>query len=408
MSPRRWLYLGGGAVALISVLAWAFAPRPVQVEAASVALGHFETAIEEDGKTRLHDQYVVSAPLAGLVRRIVLREGDRVSAGALVASMQPAQAPLLDERARREQQARLGAAQAQARAAAAALERADAASRRARHDARRTEQLAREGFVAPSRLESEQLAALAASKEYESAVAQRQIALHEVEQARAALEASGKSAGSGAANFALRSPIDGQVLRVVQSSEAVVALGAPLIELGDPRKLEVVAELLTTDAFLSRPGSDVRIDRWGGPVLRGRVKRVEPAAFTKISALGVEEQRVKVLIDILDAPEKSSALGVGYRVNVRILTSSRDNVLKVPVSAVFPLPGADAAKDGAMAVYAIQGDRARLRQVRLGARNDREAWVLEGLAKGNRVVVYPSTEVRDGVNIKVRDVGRQL
>lgn len=408
MIARRWLYVGGGTVALIAAIAWAFAPRPIQVEAASVTVGHFETAIEEDGKTRLHDQYVVSAPLAGLVRRIVLREGDPVAPGAVVASMQPAQAPLLDERARREQQARLGAAQAQVRAAIAAVERADIASRRAAHDARRTEQLAREGFVAPSRLESDQLAALAAKKEYDSALAQRQIALHEVEQARAALEASGRPAQYSSANFQLRSPIDGQVLRVVQASEAVVALGAPLLELGDPRKLEVVAELLTADALLSRPGSDVRIDRWGGPVLKGRVKRVEPAAFTKISALGVEEQRVRVLIDILDAAEKAAGLGVGYRVNVRILTSSKDNVLKVPVSAVFPLPSADAVKDGAMAVYAIEDGRAQLRRVRLGGRNDREAWVLEGLSKGTQVVVYPATEVRDGVSIKVRDVARPL
>ncbi len=408
MIARRWLYLGGGAVALIAALAWAFAPRPIQVEAASVTVGHFETAIEEDGKTRLHDQYVVSAPLAGLVHRIVLREGDPVAAGAVVASMQPAQAPLLDERARREQQARLGAAQAQVRAAIAALERAEMASRRAAQDARRTEQLASEGFVAPSRLESDQLAALSAQKEYDGALAQRQIALHDVEQVRAALDAGGRAAQYISANFKLRSPIDGQVLRVVQNSEAVVALGAPLLEIGDPRKLEVVAELLTADALLSRPGSDVRIDRWGGPSLKGRVKRVEPAAFTKISALGVEEQRVRVLIDILDAPEKTAGLGVGYRVNVRILTSSRDTVLKVPVSAVFPLPDTDAGKNGAMAVYAILGDRAQLRRVRLGGRNDREAWVLEGLAKGTQVVVYPATEVRDGVGIKVRDVARQL
>lgn len=408
MIARRWGYLGGGAVALIATLAWAFAPRPIQVEAASVTVGHFETAIEEDGKTRLHDQYLVSAPLAGLVRRIVLREGDPVAAGAVVASMQPAQAPLLDERARRQQQARLAAAQAQVRAAIAAVERAGIASDRAAHDARRTAQLAREGFVAPSRLESDQLAALAAEKEYDSAVAQRQIAVHEVEQARAALDASARPAQPGAANFQLRSPIAGRVLRVVQTSETVVALGAPLLELGDPRKLEVVAELLTADALLSRPGSEVRIDRWGGPALKGRVKRVEPAAFTKISALGVEEQRVRVLIDILETPERTEGLGVGYRVNVRILTASHDNVLKVPVSAVFPLPGADTGQDGAMAVYAIEGEHARLRPVRLGARNDREARVVDGLAKGTRVVIYPATEVRDGVRIEVRDVARQL
>lgn len=404
---RRWLYAGGGAVVLVAALAWAFAPRPVQVEAAAVTIGHFENAIEEDGKTRLPDQYVVSAPLAGLVRRIALREGDPVSAGAVVAAMQPAYAPLLDARARREQQARVAAAQAQVRAATAALERAGLASRRAADDAARSEQLARQGYVAPSRLESDQLAALAATKEHAAARAQRQIALHEVEQARAALEA-GAPARSSAPDFALRSPIDGQVLRVLQASEAVVALGTPLLELGDLRQLEVVAELLTADALLARPGSAVRIDRWGGTVLQGRVRKVEPAAFTKISALGVEEQRVKVLIEILDPPKAVAALGVGYRVNVRILTLSKEDVLKVPVSAVFPVPGAVAGGDGAMAVYAIEGGRAQLRPVRLGARNDREAWVLEGLNKGTRVVVYPAAEVRDGVSVRVREVARRL
>jgi HlyD family secretion protein len=406
MIARRWIYIAGSAAALVAVLAWAFAPRPIQVEAATVTVGQFETAVEEDGKTRLRDVYVVSAPLAGLVSRITLREGDPVAAGTVVAHMRPAYAPLLDERARREQQARLGAAQAQVGAAEAAFQRAMVALRRARSDEQRTEQLAREGFLSPSRLETDQLATLAAQKESDSALAQRHIAVHEVEQARAALEASANPAKYSAGDFALTSPIDGRVLRVVQASEAVVQLGAPLLELGDPRALEVVAELLTADALLSHPGSKVTIDRWGGPALQGRVRRVEPAAFTKISALGVEEQRVRVLIDIVDPAEKTAGLGVGYRVNVRILTSSMDKVRKVPVSAVFPVPGAGAG--GAMAVYAIDGGRARLRRVELGGRNDLEAWVVNGLAEGTRVVVYPSTEVRDGARVTVRDVARPL
>lgn len=408
MIARRWLYMGGTGAGLIAALAWAFAPRPIQVEAASVTVGHFETAVEEDGKTRLRDQYVVSAPLAGLVNRIALREGDQVAAGAVVATMRPAHAPLLDERSRREQQARLGAAQAQVRGAAAAVERAAIALRRAEHDFKRTEQLAGAGFVAPSRLESEQLAALAAKKEHESALSQRQIALYEVEQARAALDASGNPAKYSAGNFVLRAPIDGKVLRVAQSSEAVVALGAPLLELGDPRNIEVVAELLTADALRSRPGSQVRIDRWGGPTLQGRVRRIEPAAFTKISALGVEEQRVRVLIDLLEPPEKTQALGIAYRVNVRILTASADQVRKVPVSALFPLPGAGAGQAGQMAVYVIRDGHARLSRVSVGGRNDQEAWVTDGLAEGARVIVYPSAQVRDGADIAVRQVARQF
>lgn len=401
VARRRW-YLGAAGVALIALLAWALAPRPVQVEVASVTRGPFETAIEEDGKTRLRDQYVVSAPLAGLLARISLREGDPVAEGAVVANIRPSHAPLLDERTRREQQARLGAAQAQLGAAEAAEARAAVAWRQAQHDAGRSEQLARAGFVASSQLESAQLAALSAKKEYDSSAAQRQVARHDVEQARAALEMTADTRRPGS-DFAVRAPIAGRVMRVVQASEVVVALGAPLLELGNSHVQEVVAELLSADAVLSRPGSEVRIDRWGGPVLRGRVRLVEPQAFTKISALGVEEQRVRVLIDLLDTDPAAAALGVGYRVNVHIVTAHADQVRKVPVSALFPLPG---ERTDAMAVYVLRNGRAHLAPVALAGRNEREAWVRDGLAVGDRVIIYPSAEVHDGAAVRARDVGR--
>lgn len=309
MIARRWLYIAGAAAALAAAAIWAFAPRPLPVETAAAVTGRFETAVEDDGKTRLPDQYLVSAPLAGVVSRMTLREGDTVAAGAVVAQLRPAQAPLIDARTRRQQQARLAAAQAQVAAATAALERADLALRRAQHDSRRAEQLGKAGFVAASRLESEQLAAQVAQRERAGARAQRQIAMYDVEQARAALDA-GSAPDRTDAIVPLRAPVGGRVLRVIQSSEAVVALGTPLLEIGDPGQLEVVAELLTADALQARPGSPVRIDRWGGAPLAGRVRRVEPAAFTKISALGVEEQRVRVLIDILDAGAATAGLGV--------------------------------------------------------------------------------------------------
>lgn len=406
MIARRWLYIGGSVAALAAVMAWAFAPRPLAVETAAVTTGRFETAVEDDGKTRLVDQYLVSAPLAGLVSRIDLREGDPVAAGDVVAHLRPAYAPLLDERTRRQQQAQLGAAQAQVAAATAAVERANLALTRARHDYQRAEQLGQAGFVAPSRLESERVAAQAAQRELDSARAQRQVALHDVEQARAALDAGARPSSSASAVFRVRAPVGGRVLRVVQASEAVVPLGAPLIELGDPGRLEVVAELLTSDAIQASPGSPVRIDRWGGPPLRGRVRRIEPAAFTKISALGVEEQRVRILIDIVDADAAKAGLGVGYRVNARIITSSHDLVRKVPVSALFPLPGNSGADAAGLGVYLVRDSRAQLAPVRLGGRNEREAWVQQGLATGDQVIVYPSEEVRDGARVRVRDVAQ--
>ncbi len=407
MNKRQWITVGVATAGLAGALAWAFAPRPLQVEAAVVTVGPFEMAVEDDGKTRLRDLYLVSAPLAGLLGRITLREGDLVAAGAVVASMRAAQAPLRDERTRQEQLAQLGSAQAQVRAAAAARERAAITRRRADQDAQRSAQLARDRFVSPSILERDQAAALAAAQEHDAAVAQHQVALHGLEQARAALGAGGQGGPEAGTTVALRAPVAGRVLRVLQASEAVVPLGAPLIELGDPQQLEVVAELLSADALQARPGSAVRIDRWGGAPLAGRVRRIEPAAFTKISALGVEEQRVKVIIDLVAPPAEFGTLGVGYRVNVRVVTARQEKVRKVPVSALFPLPQAGAATEAAMAVYVVDNGRARLKPVQLGGRNDVEAWVQDGLAAGAQVIVYPAPQVRDGVAVAVRKVARQ-
>jgi HlyD family secretion protein len=246
---------------------------------------------------------------------------------------------------------------------------------------------------------------LAAQKELDAAGEEHHIAGHEVEQARAALVAVRSPERAGSRSFVLRAPTAGRVLRVVQTSEAVVALGTPLLELGDTRGLEVVAELLTADALQARLGAAVAIERWGGDeVLLGRVRRVEPAAFTKVSALGVEEQRVKVLIEITSPPEQWRALGDGFRVGVRIVTRALDDVVKVPVSAVFPLPDREGEPRGRMAVFTLDAGHARLVPVRVGARNAAEAWIEQGLAKGATVIVYPGSAVKDGASVKVRKV----
>jgi HlyD family secretion protein len=200
----------------------------------------------------------------------------------------------------------------------------------------------------------------------------------------------------------LRAPIGGRVLRVVQPSEAAVALGTPLLELGDTRQIEIVAELLTTDALKTPPGSRVVIERWGGEgLLDGRVRLIEPAGFTKVSALGVEEQRVRVLIDITSPPGRWEALGDGFRVGVRIVTLSLDDAIKVPVSAVFPMPEAE---NGGMAVFKVVDGRAQRVPVELVARNGTEAWMRSGLQVGDLVVVYPPTLVKDGVRVVARGV----
>jgi HlyD family secretion protein len=400
MQKRTWALIGAAAVGGALLLAWALAPRPVEVEVADVTSGPFEVTIDEEGKTRLTERYVVSAPLAGRLARITLREGDTVSADTVVATLTPVLSPLLDERTTRALNARIETAQASLQRAATRIERARVAQEQAQNDLKRTEQLAQQGFVAPTKLDDDRLDLLAAQKEVAASVEDQNVARHELAVARAALSASRSVSGTGGARpFAVRSPVSGRVLRVPQTSEATVSVGTPLLEIGDTSRLEVVAELLTTDALQALPGSRVRIERWGGAgTLEGRVRRVEPAAFTKVSALGVEEQRVNVLIDLTSPAEQWKALGDGFRVSVRIVTLAEPKILRVPVSAVFP------RREGGSGVFVLDGNRARLTPVDIGARNGGAAGVRRGLAEGARVIVYPPAGVSDGVRVKPRAV----
>lgn len=399
LSRKTVLGFTGAAVAGIALLAWAFAPRAVEVELAAAAAGPFEATLDEDGRTRVRDRYVISAPLAGRLSRIVLHEGDAVSAGDAVAQLTPALSPLMDERSVRELSARVQVVEASLQQARSRIGAAEVALQQSRNEQQRTEQLARQGFVAPTRLEAERLAVQAALRELDTARAGERMAVHELAQARAALGAV--RGGGAAAGFAVRAPVAGRVLRVHQASESVVALGAPLVDVGDTSRLEIVAELLTTDALQARPGAPVHVERWGGPgTLQGRVRLVEPGAFTKVSALGVEEQRVKVLIDLTSPQARWAALGDGYRVGVRIVTLQEAQALQVPVSAVFPRAGAAAAAGSA--VFVLEGGQARLREVEVAARHGSSAWVRQGLQAGEQVIVYPPAAVADGVRVRVR------
>ena len=396
MKRRTMIVTALAGAALLALLAWAFAPSPVAVELAAVSLGRYEQAIVEDGRTRLRDRYNVNAPLAGRLARITLREGDAVAEGAALALITPVLAPLLDERSRAELVGRRDAAQAGVQRAAVLIEQQRTLLAQARNELQRSEQLAGQGFVAPTKLDADRLALQAAQQALEAAQQTRHVAEHELEVARAALQAQQSGASAG---FLLRSPVAGRVLKVAQASETTVALGTALLEIGDTAQLEIVAELLTTDALQAKPGAAVQIDRWGGTgLLQGRLRSVEPAAFTKVSALGVEEQRVKVLID-LSSPVPP-ALGDGFRVGVRILSLVQDGAMMVPVSAVFPQPG----QPGAMAVFVAESGRARLRAVTLGGRNSSQAWVRSGLSAGQAVIEYPPAAVADGVRIKSRQV----
>ncbi len=412
---RGWIFGGLAVAAVAALLAWAFAPRPLQVETATATRGRFERTLDEDGRTRVRDRYVVSAPLAGRVSRIALREGDAVTPDTVLATLTPALSPMLDTRSEAQLAARVETADANVARARTRIARARTALALARNTLKREEALAKDRYIAASQLDTDRLAVRAAEQELQSAEQEHHVAGHELEQARAALAAVRDADGGGEA-FAVRAPVAGQVLRVMQTSAGTVALGTPLLEIGDTAGMEIVAELLTADALQAVPGTPVRIERWGGSApLQGRVRRVEPAAFTKISALGVEEQRVNVLIDPVTPRAQWRALGDGYRVGVRIVAVSRDRVLRVPVSAVFPRPSdavdgtpddATADDDGRMAVFAIDGGRARLREVVIGGRNGEQAWIVSGLREGERVIVYPGDAVRGGARVEARTVAR--
>jgi HlyD family secretion protein len=379
------------ALALAAALAWGLRPQLVVVETAAVSRGLLELTVDEDGRTRVKDRYLVSAPLAGTLVRIALHPGDSVAQGAVVARLVPLAAPMLDPRARSEAQARIAAARASLSQASAAIARADAAYGFARREAERQRALLRAGATAGQTLEQAELAERTRREELASAEFGRRVAVAEVRLAEAALA----RLGGAAEELTVRAPVAGEVLRVLQESEGVVQAGTPLLEIGDRNALEAVVDVLTTDAVGIRPGAPVRIERWGGDsVLAGHVHRVEPSAFTRVSALGVEEQRVNVVID-LDRPDAGALLGDGYRVEASILVwQGRDRVL-APGGAVF-------RQGDGWAVYLSDGGRARLRIIRPGRRNASRVEVLEGVRPGDRVVLYPTDNVADGVRVTER------
>lgn len=392
----RWT-LGLVAAAAIAALAWAFAPRPVRVETAVVERGRFEQSIEEDGRTRVRDAYTLSAPVAARLTRVTLREGDAVTAGQVVAELTPVMPTLQDARTLAEAQARLKAAEAGIAVARARAQASRVALEQARTQLARSEQLAREGFTAAASLDQDRLRLQAAQRELEAATSQQEVALQERALAAAALQPTGGGkAAQGARPVTLRAPVAGVVLRVTRTSETTLAAGSPVMDIGDLQKMEVLAELLTSDAVQAKPGTPAVIEGWGGPPVPAQVRRVEPAAFKKVSALGIEEQRVNVLLDVASPPDEWRRMGDGFRVVVRIITTAAEDAVLVPVGALFPRP------EGGMAVYRFDAGRARLQTVELGGRNARVGWVRSGLKAGDQVITYPPPAVTDGARVAQR------
>ena len=373
---------------------WAFKPGAVPADFADVTRGTLEVTVNDEGRTRVRDRYVVSAPLPGRLKRIELEPGDPVVAGkTVVAQFQPSDPSLLDVRSRAELEARVKASVSALGGARADRERVRAELAFAASDLKRSRSLVEQKVIAPRELEGAERQAEALNRALQSAEFAVQTAEHQLELARASLL---QSRGGGATVMSLRSPVNGVILRRLQESETVVPTGQALLEIGSLGDLEIVSDLLSSAAVQVRPGQPVSIEQWGGDQpLRGRVRLVEPSGFTKISPLGVEEQRVNTIIDFTDPPEKRPAIGDGYRVEVRIIVSSRENVLKVPTSSLF-------RHETDWAVYVVENDRAVRRIVQVGQRNGLEAEITGGLSGNERIIVYPSDAVAEGVKVTPR------
>ena len=385
-----WIALGLGLVVLI-VYAWL--PKPVPVETQRARKGAMRVTVVETGKTRVKDRYIVSAPLMGEMQRVELDPGDGVEAGAVVARIVPMQPALLDQRTRMESETRVGAALAAQLQSRASVERAQAAADQAKKDLTEEERLAATGAVSPHQVDQARLQSRLRDTELQSAKFASHVADHEVLLAQAAVARI--KAGKGSEQLEVTAPVSGRVLRVMQQSGGVIAAGAPILEVGDPAALEIVTDVLTSDAVRIAPGSHAEIERWGGPPLPAHVRLIEPSAFTRLSALGVEEQRVNVILD-LDAPrEQWLAMGDGYRIEARMVVWEQANVLSVPAGAVFR------HGDG-WAVYTVDENVIHLRDAQVGERGDVEVQITGGLADNALLVLHPSDRVADGVRAKVR------
>lgn len=380
------------------LFAW---PRPVQVDIAMATKGAMAVTIDDEAKTRVRHVYTISAPVAGRVLRISppRHVGDEAVADeTVVAVMQPAVPSFLDVRSRQELQAVLAAAEAAVKLVESEVQRNEAAVEFARSELRRAESLARTDAISAKALDKAKLDVQTNEAALASAKALLEVRRHQRHNAAARLvdPASVPPEDNAACCVRLRAPISGRILRIIQESEAVVQAGAPLLELGDPRDLEIVADLLSTEAVKIEPGAAARIDGWGGAPVRGRVTRVDPAGFLKISALGIEEQRVRTTIDLIDPPETWSRLGHDYRVIVHVTVWNGEDVVSVPVGAIF-------RRGDDWAVFAVRDGRARTTAVQLGHRNNRVVQVLSGLSVGDRVILHPSDRITEGRSVAERD-----
>jgi HlyD family secretion protein len=390
LNRRVWiavLVIGG----LLAVALW---PNTIDVDTGIVVRGPLVVTVDEEGMTRVRDRFIVSSPVAGRVLRIELEPGDHVKRGQVVARVRAEQPPLLDERTRAEAHAAVESARAALGRARAEEQRARAALAQLQRALSRVRELAASKVVSTQELDARESEVNVAEESVNAAVFAVRAGTSELARAQARLAPSMPEAGGRV--VPLTSPADGVILKRLRESESVVPPGEPLLEIGDPRQLEIVADLLSTDAVRVKPRARAIIEQWGGDrQLEARVRRIEPAGFTKISALGVEEQRVNIVLDFVDPAAALAALGDAYRVEVRTVIWDAQDVVKVPTSALF-------REREKWAVYIVENGRARRVMIELGHQTGQDAEVTSGLAQGAVVILHPGDSLADGAKVKPR------
>ncbi|MBZ5605229.1 MAG: HlyD family efflux transporter periplasmic adaptor subunit [Acidobacteriia bacterium] len=376
-----------GAAALITV---AFLPKPMEVEAARAERGPLQVTVDEDAETRAHDRFTLAAPVAGRLSRIEWHEGDEVRPETVLATISPLP---LDAREAAEIRARVQAAEARKREADEVLARWETDHGQAERDLNRARRLAKDDIISRQDLEQAESKEAATAREVQAATFRVRSAEADVEREKAGLVSAEAQRGQAGKVIEIRAPARCRVLRILEKSERVIPFGTPIVVLSNPNKIEIVVDLLSTDAVKVKPGAPVIIENWGGPApLRARVRNVEPYGFTKVSALGIEEQRANVIADFVDSPD---GLGDGYRVDARIVIWENPDVLKIPASALFRI-------GPQWNVFAVLSGKARLVPVEVGHRNAAEAEVTNGIDPETQVILHPANELKNGSRVTVR------
>ena len=397
-SWTRRVVWGVVAAGVAGAFIWAMAPRPVFVDPATIGRGMLEVTVEDEGVARIREVYTVSAPTSGKMLRSPLTVGDPVVANeTVVARFTPGDPLFLDVRSRRVAEAAVEAAKSGVSLAETQVDQARSQLAFARGDLRRASELAEHRTIAERSLEKARLDVATGESAVASALATLEVRRRELESAKAQLIQPGEGGARGSeCCIEVRAPVSGRVLKIIAESEQVVAAGSPLVEIGDPSDLEITVDLLSRDAVRVEPGASARIESWGGEgSLAAKVRRVEPTGYTKVSALGIEEQRVRVVLDFADRPEAWRRLGHGFRVVARIVVWRGEGVPQVPIGALF-------RSGESWAVFVMADGRARLRALEIGERNQRFARVVSGLGEGEAVILHPGEAVRDGVRVEPR------